>query len=309
MRIFLIVVGSVLLITGFMFLLSLVLIFIAKIPGAFSSNSVDFNIMYLPDFMSYLVSPSVYPWIMLLAAIVVILPVAAVIYWGVKMIFWFRANDRILSLTLLIVWALSLTALTILLLNEGVSFAENSKSTVKLPLNNNADTVYFITDRNVSALINEKSLPFSTDDYSLYINDEKKELYITPHLRIEVPEEEQTGLYVCKESFGNNEIAAFNRAGEIQYGYSLKGDTIVLDDYFTYPTGRKWAADYVDITVKLPAGTIVKTDPGVERLLNWDRCHENDQKYYPLEKRDGFSCWKVTEDGLMPLTGITENQN
>ena len=66
LRIFLIIVGAVLLLTGFMFLLTFVLIFVFKMPGAFSTNSLDFNIVYLPDFINYLVSPAIFPWIMIL---------------------------------------------------------------------------------------------------------------------------------------------------------------------------------------------------------------------------------------------------
>lgn len=307
MRIFLIIVGSVLLLTGFMFLLTFILIFVFKIPGAFSTDAFDFNIAYLPDFLNYLVSPAMYPWIVILATIAVLLPLFAMIYWGVRMIFWFRANDGILSLVLLIVWALSLTSLALILFNEGVSFAESSKSSTSIPLAGSADTIYITTSGRVTDLITDKTLPFNTDGYSMLINDEKKELYVTPDLDIEFSENDPSGVTVRKESFGSSEIIAFNRTKDIIYNFSAKGDSVILDDHFIIPSGRKWAGDNIVITINLAAGTYIRTDSGVEKLLNCDNNLYEDDNHYPLEKRNGLSTWQMTEDGLVPIVSKSEN--
>jgi hypothetical protein len=229
------------------------------------------------------------------------------IYWGVRMIFWFRANDGILSLVLLIVWALSLTSLALILFNEGVSFAESSRSSTKIPLTNSADTIYITTSGRVSGLITDKTLPFNTDGYSILINDEKKELYVTPDLDIEFSENDPSGVTVSKESFGSSEIIAFNRTKDIIYNYSVKGDSVMLDDHFTIPSGRKWAGDNIVITINLAAGTYIRTDSGVEKLLNCDNNLYEDDNNYPLEKRNGFSTWQMTEDGLVPIVSKSEN--
>lgn len=307
MRIFLIVLGSILLITGFMFFLSFILIFVFKIPGAFSTDAFDFNIAYLPDFLNYLVSPAMHPWILILAAIVVILPLLALIYWGVRMIIWFKANDGIPSLVMLIVWVLSLTTLVLLLFNEGVSFAENSKATTTIPISNPGDTIYITSTGRLSGLITDKTLPFNTEGYSLMINEEKQELYITPDLDIEYSESEPSGITVKKESFGSSEIIAFNRAKDIIYNYSSAGDSIILDDIFIIPSGRRWAGDNIVITINLPEGTYIKTDSGVEKLLNCNNSYYSDENHYPLEKRDGLSIWQMTRDGLVPIVRSSEN--
>ena len=92
-RIFLIMIGVVFVLTGFLFILSFVMVFVFKYPGAFSIDSSGMNLIYFPDFLNYIVNPSAVPWIILLASIALILPMIALIYWGVKMIFWFRASD------------------------------------------------------------------------------------------------------------------------------------------------------------------------------------------------------------------------
>jgi phage shock protein PspC (stress-responsive transcriptional regulator) len=300
MRIFLIIVGSILLLTGFLFLLTIILIFVFKVPGAFSTNAFDMNIVYLPDFINYMVSPAAYPWIIILASLAILLPLLALIYWGVKMIFWFKANDGVLSLVLIIVWAMSLTALALLLFNEGVSFAQSSKSTTKIPLLNVADTICITSGSKASDLITDKTLTFNTDGYSVLINEDKKELYISPEIDIEVAGSEPAGISVKKESYGSSEIIAFNKTKDLIYNIRASGDTIYADDYFEIPSSRRWSGDNINVTVTLPVGTTLKIDSNIERLLDLDNESDEENNHYPLEKREGYSYWKMTEDGLVP---------
>ncbi|HBH85818.1 MAG: hypothetical protein A2X05_13025 [Bacteroidetes bacterium GWE2_41_25] len=308
LRIFLVFVGAFLLLTGFIFLLTFVLIFVFKMPGAFSTNALDFNIVYLPEFINYLVSPAVFPWIIILGSLVLILPLLALIYWGVKMIFWFRANDGAISLILIVVWTLSLTALVILLFSEEVSFAEKSRSTSKIPLNNPSDTIHILAANRVSDLITENTLPFNTEDYSVLINNEKMELYISPELEIENTSEEPSGISVKMESYGSNEIKAFNNTKELIYNYNISGDTIFFDDYFTIPAGRRWSVDNIEITINLPEGTILRIDSSLERLLDMNRNFDKGDNDYPLEHKEGYSFWKITDDGLMPAGQYSSKQ-
>ena len=92
LRIFLIIIGVVFVLTGFLFILSFVMVFVFKYPGAFSIDSSGMNLIYFPDFLNYIVNPSAVPWIIILASIAFILPMLALIYWGVKMIFWFKGK-------------------------------------------------------------------------------------------------------------------------------------------------------------------------------------------------------------------------
>jgi len=300
LRIFLAIVGAVILLSGFLFILTFVLIFVFKMPGAFSTNVLDFNIVYLPDFINYLVSPATFPWIIVLMSLVIILPLLALIYWGVKMIFWFRAKDGALSLIMIVVWVLSLTALVILLFSEGVSFADSSRSTSKIPLNNPADTIYLTSAYKVSDLITDSTLPFNTEGYSVLINEKKRELYISPELEIENASDEPSGITVKKESSGSSEIIAFNKTKDLIYNYVFSGDTIYLDDYFTIPSGRRWSGDNIEVIITLPVGTYLKIDSRIERLLDIDNSSDENENHYPLERNEGYSIWKLTEDGLIP---------
>jgi hypothetical protein len=70
--------------------------------GLFSIDSSGINLINFTDFLNYIVNPSAVPWIIILTSIVFILPMLALIYWGVKMIFWFKARDGVISLVALL---------------------------------------------------------------------------------------------------------------------------------------------------------------------------------------------------------------
>ena len=54
-----------------------------------------------------------------------------------------------------------------------------------------------------------------------------------------------------KRSSGRNEIDAMKKTeGLLQLQHY--GDTLILDEYFTIPAGRKWAADNVGINLYVP---------------------------------------------------------
>jgi len=84
LRIFLIFTGIVFVLTGFLFILCFVMVFIF---GLFSIDSSGINLINFTDFLNYIVNPAVVPWIIILTSIAFILPMLALIYWGVKMIF------------------------------------------------------------------------------------------------------------------------------------------------------------------------------------------------------------------------------
>jgi len=112
--------------TGFLLILCFALIFIFKYPGLYSPELLNFN--YFPDFLKYIVNPEIAPWIIFLTFLALVLPCLAVIYWGIKMIFWIKVRDGIVHLAGLVLWILVLAALSIILFNEGISFVETGKT-------------------------------------------------------------------------------------------------------------------------------------------------------------------------------------
>jgi phage shock protein PspC (stress-responsive transcriptional regulator) len=299
-RIFLIIIGVTLVLTGFLFILSFVMIFFFKFPGLFTIDSAGVNLFNIPDFLNYIVNPSTVPWIIILTSIAVILPMLALIYWGVKMIFWFHARDGVVSLIALVVWVMAIASLSIIGFNEGVSFAEIANSSVESVLVKTPDTLYIHTDNKIADLKYEKEISLPHEEYTVFINDEKKELYIRPYLDVELSDNKATKVEVIKRSAGRTEPDATKKSEGLLYNFKLISDSLNIDEYFTIPAGHKWSADNIGIHLSVPAGTILKFDEA-SRILVHSHIREGSEDHYESRWESKIGSWKMTDNGLEPL--------
>ena len=297
LRIFLIIFGFAFVLTGFLTILCFLMVFVFRYPGAFSTDAFNMHLAYIPDFLNYIVNPLVAPWILALTLIAVFLPMLALIYWGIKMIFWFRVEDGVFSLIGLVLWVITLTVLAMILFNEGISFAETARYSTKKIFSHPPDTLYIKTENKVSDLKFEKELSLNQERYTVFINEEKKELYIRPYLNINDFYDNAAKVEVIKRSSGRSEISAAKRAEELLYNFQISGDTLFLDEYFTIPAGHKWTADNIRINLSVPKGTILRFDSASENLLHRHSWYEDDEDSDSI-RSSGKSSWELTDKGL-----------
>jgi len=302
LRILLIIIGITLVLTGFLFILSFVMIFVFRLPGAFTADGFDMNLTYLPDFLNYIVNPALTPWILALTSIAFLLPMLALIYWGIKMIFWFKANDGVFSLAGLVLWVMTIAALSIIFFNEGISFAETAKSSSQNILSHSPDTLYIKADNKVSDLKFDKELTFKEDGYTVFINEDKKELSIRPYLNVNRSGEDVTRVEVKKRSSGRSKGEAMKKTEELLYNFSFNGDTLLLDEYFKIPSGRKWSADNVGIHLYIPEGTILKFDKASENLFHSHTKFDFEEDNGSVRGESGNRSWILTDEGLKAMS-------
>jgi len=290
-RVFLIITGIALVLAGFLALLSFVMVFIFKYPGAFSTDVVGTNISYLPEFLNYVVTPSLVPWIKTLILIVVTIPLLVIIYLGVRIIFWFRAKDGVFLLAGLVIWVISAAALSILLFNEGISFAETANSISKNYFKIVPDTVYVMPGKKISELPIDNEIIIPDNEYEVFISDTEKQVYIRTSLDFSPSGNNSAWVSVRKRSAGRSRMDAMEKAGRLQYNYDISGDTLFLDEFFTFPDNTKWSFDGVGITVYVPEGTVICMDKTTERQFH--SYHDDD-----FVSDQGKRFWRMTEDGL-----------
>jgi len=304
-RIFLIIVGVSFVIGGFTALVSFVMVFFFKYPGYFSTHSFGVNLFYIPDFLNYVVNPAIAPWILVLTFIVIIMPLLALIYWGVKMIFWFKSRDGIVSLIALIIWVISVAALSLLLFNEGISYAETYKSMTEEIIEKAPSDLYVFAGKKVDDLNYDKDISFDEEDYTVYFADDNKGLFISSGLNIDNSEDNSLRVNVRKRSAGRSRSDATRKAESLLYNYRIAGDTIFVDEYFTIPAGTKWSFDDVRVNLYIPEGTEVHFDKTTENMFrrqhyyneewNWRRDGEDREM---IRSGNGNDDWVMTEEGL-----------
>lgn len=305
LRIFLIFVGLTFVISGFIFLVSVIMVFFFKYPDYFSTHSFGVNLFYLPDFMNYVVNPAIAPWIMVLLFLVILFPLLAIIYWGIKMIFWFKARDGIIGLTGLIIWVICVAALSILLFNEGISYSETAKTVSEKVIEKPPANLYVYADHKVADLHYDKDISIPDEDYAIYFIDDNKGLFINSRLIIENSNENSLRINVRKLSAGRSRTDALQKAENLVYNYRISGDTLFLDEYFSIPPGNKWSFDNVTVTLFIPEGTRVRFDKTSEKMFRdhhydseewiWNS-NSNEEEF--IQSRNNSDPWIMTDEGL-----------
>ena len=289
-RIILIVFGTLIVLCGFLALLSFITVFVFKYPGSFSTDAFGFNMAYLPDFLNYIISPAAVPWVKALIAIVSIVPMLALIYGGIRLIFWFRARDGFVWLTGFVLWVMSAAALSIILFNEGVGFAETEQKVSQEYFKTAPDTLFIMSGRKIVDMHTDKEIEIPDEDYNIFISEEKKEIYIRTSLDINSDERKSASVTIRKHSAGRSKFNAIENAERLQYGFKITGDTLYLDEFFTIPSGSKWSFDYVGVTVSVPENTVIHMDRTAESLF-----HTPDDDFVSDPRK---SFWLMTEEGL-----------
>lgn len=309
-RIFMIILGIAIMLTGFLFIMCFIAIFVFKFPGVYSFDAQGMNLIYIPDFLHYIVNSAAVPWIMILTSIAFLLPMLALVYWGVKMIFWFRARDGVVSLVALVVWVISIAALAIIGFNEGVSFARTAHVTTESVSAHAPDTLFIHSDMKLSELKYQKEISLPHDEYSVYINEDKKELYIRPFLYIERSSDKSLRMELRKNSSGRTETEASQKTEDLSFNCRLSNDSLRMDEYFTIPSGRKWASDNIGINLQVPEGTIVKFEkssriPVRTVVREYD---DDNERIYSYWQSSAPGYWIMTEDGLETYSKESSNK-
>ncbi|HPC97675.1 MAG TPA: PspC domain-containing protein [Bacteroidales bacterium] len=295
-RIVMIIAGIIFVLTAFSMLVTFIMIFYLRYPGYFFAGTITDSLFYMPDFLNLVISPALTPWVMVLASVVVILPLLALIYWGLKMIFYFRARTLALSVTALVLWVAALSGLVMLLFTQGISFAEQGRVVDQLKVSADSDTLYIRCGRKVADLEYDREISVPGEEYSLYFTSDQRMIFSKPEISFEESEGNFYELEVEKIMHGRTAREAYEKAGALIFNYSILGDTIFIDQYYEIPAGTKWSGSFIDVNIRIPEGKIIRIDREVEKITG--NMIFNDSR----PRHPGNNLWRL-EDGELVEAG------
>jgi phage shock protein PspC (stress-responsive transcriptional regulator) len=293
-RIILIIIGVAFVIAGFLTLLSFIVLFFFKYPGLIQSATFNSDVLYLPDYLNYFFTPAVTPWVIVLICMAVALPLLAIIYWGIKMIFQFRAKDGVLSLVILMIWIASLVLLSTVFFSRGLGFAETGRNAESIIMKTRPDTLHISVDHKLSAVRYDREIYIPGENFRLGLNSTTKELYIQSKIDFEKSEDGILKIEVLKSSQGRTKTVATEKAEKLLYNYRVSNDTLYADEYYIVTPEYKWSGSFLRMNIFLPVGQIVAIDQSGENLLR-DYGFNDD-----YSSETALSTWQMTDNGLVP---------
>lgn len=292
-RVIAIIVGTSLVIAGFALLALIISALVFNygpwLPGAASTDTFHFT-----ELFSVIFTQGAVPWVVALSIMVTALPLLGIAYWGIRMIFRFKARDGVISITALVMWVVSAVALTMILFSQGISFAESGRYTEVTEIEAVSDTLVVTAGREMAPGSYDKKIPVPFDDIFWLYRTEAGDLFCSPIVKIRSTDQEKPRIEVTRYSHGHTRETADDNAGGISYDYSFRNDTLALGTFFPVPGKTRWNGSMVRVRVYIPEGQSIYLDEKIEPFISYPSGSSRHKS------EPGGSWWTMTENGLTP---------
>ena len=289
LKIIAVIIGVVLIVSGIIILVSLLSVFFFHYSQFFPELNLNPS-YYLPDLLVLFTRPENVPYIIGTFVLTLGIPLVALIYAGIKIIFRLRTQYRAAGITLFVIWLISFISLGLFSWDIATNYAERARvftsTKIELP---SSDTLYVAADRYSG---DPPEAMLLTDLKGIYLDRESKVVMGKPEIDIYYSDNVQKPeLEIHRKARGNSRQAALKHCEDILFSYDIRGNHLILDPWFR--AGRSWYAPEVDIRLRLPAGSIICLDENLRYLLDNVPNIKNHRSYNLAGK-----CWVMTEEGL-----------
>jgi len=301
-QIILIFLKIILFIIGFAFIIGGLSVLTAMSIAVFFRNSIfplEFSgsqIHSFNEFFGIIGDPTNLTLISIALFFTIVIPLIALIYAGIKMMFRFKANDKMIGLTAFVLWILSVIFLASMATFEGWNFNTSGRTSTTHDLDDfSIDTlkVQILTNPGIEGFNDNWYLNYD-DSWSMISTEDR--VYGKIDLDIAPVDFEDYEISIRKRSLGRDEAEASLNAAKLDYEWSQEGNVLILNPYFSLEKPNKWRMPNTKVTIMVPTGKFIRLDKNTRYFLNnvetvddiWDR------------KLAG-EVWQMTEDGLVDV--------
>lgn len=225
--------------------------------------------------------------------IVIGIPLLLLIFAGLKLLFNFKTNNKIIGLSALAFWLLGIILLISLSFSQAKNYMQSStrySDDISLQATQ-SDTLYLKTSNNINFERNAENIDI--DRIKIVIQDDKEIVVGEPTFDIEQSKSDKIEITIKKKARGRSNEQASGNAENIEYKWTQTDSLLVFDRFFTLPSHSKWKNQNLHITLKLPDGKVVFLDPSMRKIIhdidNVDNTWDGDM----LNKK-----WIMKEEGL-----------
>ena len=256
-------VGIILMITGASALIALII-------GLFSLGVT--NILHIPglDFVEMANAGNTPIWLVsLLAFFLVGIPFFFLFYLGLKILVNnLKSIGNIAKFTLLGIWILSIIGLIIIGIRQASEHAFNERVTEKQEFyivpNDTLKIKMVNNDKYGSLYRKHQSFKFATNE-----NGERIIYSSDIDIIVKSTTDSLASISIEKSADGRDYDKATERAKNISYNYTIKGNDILLDSYLMTEAKNKFSDQEIDIILYLPEGIIANFNNNTRNFLNY----------------------------------------
>jgi hypothetical protein len=265
LRFFAVILGVGFSLFGFFLMVIFVLLFFftgSVLPALIK----DPGILNLPMLLSIALSTTLANTIWTLAAVVILIPLAALSYLGIKLIFRIKAGPKLIRVLLFTTWIAALCVLVVMLVLRFADHANHDWSEQKVVLEPAPKTVWVAPLKKISdAVWDEKAM---VDGFTFRKNSRTGQLYVTADLEVWGSDTTSAWISVEKQVRGKTQSDAKANLRKIDFTWKFSRDTLYLDEYFSLPAGEPWNGALLSVDMCMPEGTVIKPVSGIS-LASW----------------------------------------
>lgn len=197
-----------------------------------------------------------------------VIPVLFVIYIGLKMLFDFKSNARVVFLSAAGAWLLGLIITLFAGFSVGKNFVAEQKNEKHYKIDLPEKTTLYLKTYN-NQLFDFHETPVDLDEVVINRRNRKERIYIKPELVIKKSDSGKAELVVLRRSRGRNKKIAGRNISKISYNWQQRDSTLLFEPYFALPHQARWREQEITIVLKLPVGQAVYLHPSLRQILDY----------------------------------------
>jgi len=222
----------------------------------------------------------------------IIIPIILVTSLGVRLLFGLKGKIRVIFISGLVLWILSISTLSYVGVQTGLEFRNDYSYLDNVNQNDimTSDTLFIEMD---DIIWDDQTYDFSYNDYLSLNRDSIKVGFPLIKIQRRIAGEE-VSVSVMKRSNGSTIREAKSNAEGISYPATLRGDKLKIQSSYSFPTSNKIRGQYASLMISLPIGKRVVFPANMDNFpVDFEDCDHFSDDF--LEKP---SVWEATEEGI-----------
>ncbi|MFC2129314.1 PspC domain-containing protein [Bacteroidota bacterium] len=295
-QVLLVFIKVILIIIGTSLVLAGIAIIIALISGTFVGlhflpfGPYDFS---LSEFLAPFSDPISITLLVISLTLLFLIPVVAMVYGLIKLIFSIKTRNRGLTIGATTLWVVALLTTVGVIAFESNNYSKNGSSISKNTLSIDSDTLYVSVNTLQKKDLDQYILfDFDLDDEWL-ITEDLDRIYGKINLDIERSKNGMSYIEIDKRSKGKSWENAEANAANLNYNFKTISNEIELDPYFFIEGDEKWRFPRIELTVFIPDGKHIILEKETREILHNVYNVNHVSEWSMAEKT-----WVMTDDGL-----------
>jgi hypothetical protein len=263
-------IGVIFLITGTIFL-AFTIMFLLGFTHVFGNIQIWDGIPF-PVMSHFFLNSAHYYLLVISIVILVVIPIVALIYGGIKILFNIRTKHQVLRAFLLVIWIVALVFfISIIAMNSTNFAAETSgKRTTRIETIKYPRLYIEVRDNSEDKRITQ----YSVFDHDFEYSQLDKSIYTQPEFSVEYANDEEMSVVVEKRIHNVGVKNAEDFLDRINYRWEQKDSVIYIDKYLNTSDKNFWMFAHVDLDLRIPENQVVILSDEMCDLMNFNQQYQ-----------------------------------